>query len=909
MQDVDYRTDDDDDEKSQMLMMETSIALRLLGKRIVRSMGHEEELRNWEFLKTDLSFTSVVFPFLKLMITRYQKKVSERNSLENVQHLNFVNGVICLYIRICITIKHFFRSAVLLSTLVIEHLQNTILKCSLTDKDLIPLFQEAKILFQSSECGLTNDHKLAFITNYISCLAEHSEKFPESLNMVIALTEFLESPEKIFQEYFNNDSMLNPLIRQVKRIAEELDLTNCPTDICRQQSETSVEQNGHYLAKLFLKITFSVRTQFPEAFKDMKNCILKAHEYKKSALKACFEMEDIFDEEFKVQLVDEFEGLLPKHETMKSTGEWCNDNFGSRFFKFLSVFMNIQDFALDCTLCCDYYDFKHFLSENNYLCSSSTNSGNSTLTTTGSVFSSTISENHMQTAENVTDCFEVTPVVNLDTLLPFWYAFTILAMTLIFQGVLVLKEKNGIFKNLIYYLSGSCCTGRRLSYHQEWKKLIVTCFVALLLPFVSRIVVSVRMAAKHFQFIKNSEIYYILKKENHTLKSNFPKRQKDHDCFYCKNCTNLQCMCFYCGFVSEKFEHSVTSNQYQERLQEMQRNMLRLETVDRYFTITLEDTYMPLLQCFLVIPLLVKHFADDVSQNTNEVKETVAYYATIIFHVWSILTSILGHSNDATDLYFKRLKKANLGTKLAPRLLYQLSTLLIITSRLTTIVVFGITVLPGDSLVPLYLVLMCFSHILVVCAMRYLIALRHLPKGSVCLSNTILDSFASTYVNVKGTFRVGSNDINGTNSKNIREKYEQRQNELWAKFCERLVFCYIIWSEQLVMMAVIGYNSDTQPFLAQFNGILFLSLSSTCFLLGHLCEWVLHVHLNTFAELREAFLLKKKLLNGIMAWIVLVILIVLPYVTYTYHIFVPIVVIEVIVVLTVLTLSFKKIHT
>ena len=85
---------------------------------------------------------------------------------------------------------------------------------------------------------------------------------------------YLENPENVFRDYFRSDAMLTPLIKEVKRLAENLKLNNCPTDICREESQTTTLQNTHHLVMRFLQITFSVRGQFPEAFKAMKNCVL-----------------------------------------------------------------------------------------------------------------------------------------------------------------------------------------------------------------------------------------------------------------------------------------------------------------------------------------------------------------------------------------------------------------------------------------------------------------------------------------------------------------------------------------------------------------------------------------------------------------------------------------------------------
>ena len=284
----------------------------------------------------------------------------------------------------------------------------------------------------------------------------------------------------------------------------------------------------------------------------------------------------------------------------------------------------------------------------------------------------------------------------------------------------------------------------------------------------------------------------------------------------------------------------------------MQQDMMKIESIDRYFSLVGEDTYMPLLQVFILVPLLTKHLN---SQNlgdfstAGEAFKGLGYIGTLFFHLWSISTSILSHSNAATAVYFTQPKKVSLGEKLTTRGLFQISNLLQITSRITTITIFGTLLWRNNEFTPLYLVAMCLSHIIVVCLSK--LSVRFLCKSKESKINIVLSAFASVYTNIKGDFIMIDTNEGTSNAKSplnssfkekmdaIEERYQQKHRELKAKFMDRVLFSTLVWIEQITMMVMIGILGNSKR--TTLNILVFLPVTFALYFLGHLCEWILLV--------------------------------------------------------------------
>ena len=137
-----------------------------------------------------------------------------------------------------------------------------------------------------------------------------------------------------------------------------------------------------------------------------------------------------------------------------------------------------------------------------------------------------------------------------------------------------------------------------------------------------------------------------------------------------------------------------------------------LKGLNRYISSAVEDTYMPLWQTFMILPLLAEMFV--VVSTTEVTMKLFLKHSSMMFTIISILLSIVGQAMAITDIHFSRRKKEHLGSKLGHKCLFLCAMILQIASRLLTICVFGMSVFPSNPFTPLILTGMIFVHIIVV---------------------------------------------------------------------------------------------------------------------------------------------------------------------------------------------------
>ena len=196
----------------------------------------------------------------------------------------------------------------------------------------------------------------------------------------------------------------------------------------------------------------------------------------------------------------------------------------------------------------------------------------------------------------------------------------------------------------------------------------------------------------------------------HQYKSQFPVREPGHGCRACKNCKSVTvCFCFKCGFTSE----NVTANKYGGMVRDLESNAMDLEEIHRYISCAIEDTYCPIWQTFVIFPKLSEMFFEFPESNES-FEMRAEFYSSLSWTVISVMLSILAQAMAISDMYFSKRKKEQLGTKLSHKCTFLVAIILQITSRLLTIIVFGMSIFPGNRYTPLILTGFCFSHIGVV---------------------------------------------------------------------------------------------------------------------------------------------------------------------------------------------------
>ena len=522
-----------------------------------------------------------------------------------------------------------------------------------------------------------------------------------------------------------------------------------------------------------------------------------------------------------------------------SVGGWMISKPFARVLSLLSIILVLSDYSLDCKITHDYGNWNLILKKYNITCNAlSTN-----------------------VELNPSSC----SIYALDPQLAKIYSISILVSTHLLQ-FLFLIWRIDTFKTMLYYLIGSCCSGRTLTKSKKYMFGLAIIIVGLCLPFVSKMYIHFVMAINCFRLWTNKEKYQILKK--HNLEGRFPVKPVNNLCNYCKDCDNTQCFCLHCGCVSKDSMYT-TTNKYSSRLKELECNLMDLEAFNRYVSCSIEDTFMPLLQTYMIVPEIAAQIHSpppNLESSPNSLLTQIIFYSPVAWTILSVVLSIIGQSMAIADLHFARRKKEYIGRQIASKALFTLTVIFQVSSRLVIMVMLALVTFPDSPYTPLYTVSGCMCHILMVFIVKICIKWRYNSNFNKLKSfaNTFLCAFASVNVFVKGEF--------------IEDEFHQYDDKLQAAYCskqeekdfqkrtkngkfyDRFYFTLIIWFEQICMYSAIWYIWATRPYPEDLTMSTFFPLSLTVFLLGQTLEWLVHLLVFPFAKFRARYELRKKLL-------------------------------------------------
>ena len=90
-----------------------------------------------------------------------------------------------------------------------------------------------------------------------------------------------------------------------------------------------------------------------------------------------------------------------------------------------------------------------------------------------------------------------------------------------------------------------------------------------------------------------------------------------------------------------------------------------MDRIDRLITGGVENTYMPLVQLYILLPLVIQKATarppitdGGIDQPLQNVITTADYWTKLIVHGLSIASSLIGLSTTALDLHFRRDSKS-----------------------------------------------------------------------------------------------------------------------------------------------------------------------------------------------------------------------------------------------------------
>merc|ERR1711894_648242 len=158
---------------------------------------------------------------------------------------------------------------------------------------------------------------------------------------------------------------------------------------------------------------------------------------------------------------------------------------------------------------------------------------------------------------------------------------------------------------MLYAIINLCGCERKLTSKQKLKRNVVIFLVAICLPFVTKIYITLIASVRCYTFKNNFRKFFNLKNTGHNYKDRFPQRESIHNCSACKDCdSETLCFCLKCGLTSMK----ITANKYASLIRHIECNAMDLTGLNRYISSAVEDTYMPLWQTFMILPIVAEKF-------------------------------------------------------------------------------------------------------------------------------------------------------------------------------------------------------------------------------------------------------------------------------------------------------------
>ena len=419
-------------------------------------------------------------------------------------------------------------------------------------------------------------------------------------------------------------------------------------------------------------------------------------------------------------------------------------------------------------------------------------------------------------------------VFQLHKKLPFAYSLSILLLMEFLQLLYLYKGHSGkIVSAMNMFFLGKYSVSKG-NFCRRFSRLIFEIISGILLPF----------AIGMYKFILDIQAVQLSidHEKRKALDIQTSKR--------CKTCKDLRGLepCVICGYGC-KF----TDKGYSEEIKKRQSKVSKWNGNVKLLMATVEDTYMPILQFYLLIPLVIKHL-----QSGRQFYIGLSGNPLFMYSLYSIISSILNMASMRTTIYFSRDSKEGLGERLVTRILFQFSSILMICGRILTLEIFGLTCLPSH-LAPLWLALFCLAHcffVLVIKSTLIFIKIKNgvdvrLRKG--IKRNVLFSSFASVF----------------TFSKEVTmEKASPRDYKF--SFLDRSCFTLLLLVEQVAMtIAIIKFNKSVDVNITLLLQVLWIIL-----FLGFFFDWVVLIFCNPWAPLRYMYEWKKRAMSSILSLVV-----------------------------------------
>ena len=637
-----------------------------------------------------------------------------------------------------------------------------------------------------------NELLLQFILQFLNYLTQDMSANSNTINKICRLMRHLNLLQKedyslkLFKACAKDDDLLLHFVEAIGNSADEF--FDCRHTLNNYEDQNHKKDFRHlddislkaYRQSIctLVKETFKIRSEYPQSYEATVRTMLKAHFYDTNLVLSSLEKEGNFLRKQREEIFDEVEKIAPIQNHLGGFSFWFKV---TKIFTFLSVLNQIADYLLDWKITLEYYDWFNYLSDYNctfwsenyevlanrsvYCIWEKIDQGLGCQRNVSNVLNTCTYEDYFD--DEISDSFcnvfqnelanytSSCGVVLLNNWLSFAIGIIILLASHLLQ-FLVLYVHFSKFKTLICYIRGDCCPKKYQNEKKNelsmrnfaWSVSILVC--GIFLQFLTKIFATVIMAVHLHQAKLNREKYRNLKLLESEDKMILYK--KKFDCNYCKGCSADVCICFNCGHLNvNDATLGETTNQdevFNEEIESIHSNLLQLDRLDRLVTGCFENTYMPIVQLALILPLVADRFNSSQfgSVKEEELTNTVRIWGQLFFTIVSITSSLIGLSTTAIDLHFKRDSKEYKGTKLTTKIMFHVSMILQISSRLLLLSGFGLIVFFNHRFMPLYLIAIVFVHCCILLLLKLLV--RCANGQALKFENSIISSFLSAYTYV-----------------------------------------------------------------------------------------------------------------------------------------------------------------
>ena len=364
-----------------------------------------------------------------------------------------------------------------------------------------------------------DDRNIYLVSNILAFFILHKEKFHDSLRAALNLVKYFSDKKELIMRSFRNDSMMDYLTDYIIDQAEET-------------SSSDNTNQGRVMFVTWMSVCYSVKDElkFSNSFERMTSNMIHLHGYDGKRITRCVESEDVFATEVELPIISHLKSKIPKFGAFSYASGWFKQNLLVNCLGIKSFLLYCSDWGTDLQQTVKFHD--------------GYNSINSTL------------RNEILNGESFSFSNRIG---ELDYLVAFWISIIVLLLTTMFHFILCLASD--VHEPMVSFFTGFSNTKHMKTImndrkyggsKKKVKNIMIKVIISLFLPFFSKFFTTFLMPIQIYQFRKNWQKIEDLKlnlHESHNKRwKQFPKKEEDHYCEFCKEDKEFGSFCKFCGF-------------------------------------------------------------------------------------------------------------------------------------------------------------------------------------------------------------------------------------------------------------------------------------------------------------------------------------------------------------------------